>query len=288
MTELSASGPREWFQHPTLSIGGIASLVFLLIAFVSIAWVPYPLETLNVGGAAQDPSLAHWFGTDHLGRDVLSLVMRGMLTSFIVGAVAVVIGAVVGIPLGLMAAAWGGAADWTVLAIDDFLIAFPALIVAILITAVFGPGAVNTMIAVGIFNIAAFARVTREGALKLKGLDYVGAARLAGMGAVEIARRHVVPALAGLLLVQALVQLALGVLAEASLSYVGLGTQPPATSLGLMLRDAQTYALLKPSLALIPGIAIVLIVLALNLAANGVRAQIDPILRRAGGPNGAA
>ncbi|HZY67350.1 MAG TPA: ABC transporter permease [Devosia sp.] len=277
-----------WLRHPSMRIGAIASLLFLLLGFVSIVWVPYPIESINVGGAMQDPSAAHWLGTDHLGRDMLSMVMKGTLTSFVVAAIAVAIGALIGVPLGLAAAGWGGGAEWAILRVNDFLFAFPALIIAILITTIFGPSAINAMVAVGIFNIPVFARVARGGALSLKTLDYLGAARLAGMGTLEIARRHVLPNIASLIIVQATIQLALGILAEASLSYVGLGTQPPATSLGLMLKDAQTYALLKPSLALIPGLTIILIVVALNLAGDGLRDQLDPKLRRLGGARGVA
>jgi peptide/nickel transport system permease protein len=288
MTDLTASEKRTWLQHPSLRIGAIASLLFLLIAFVSIAWVPYPIENISVGSAMQDPSGAHWLGTDHLGRDIISMVMKGMLTSFVVAAVAVAIGAIVGLPLGYAAATWGGAGDWAIRRVNDFLLAFPALIIAILITAVFGPSAVNVMIAVGIFNIPFFARVARDGVLSFKSQGYVDAARLAGMGSADVARRHVFPAIAGLIIVQAATQLAVGILAEASLSYVGLGAQPPATSLGLMLRDAQTYALLKPTLAIVPGLILVLIVIALNLAAEGLRAELDPKLRRLGGLRGSA
>lgn len=288
MTDLPVPEKRVWLRHPSLRIGAIASLVFLLIGFVSIAWVPYPIEVINVGAAMQDPSPAHWLGTDHLGRDMLSMIMKGTLTSFVVAAIAVAIGALIGVPLGLAAAAWGGPAEWMILRVNDFLFAFPALIIAILITTIFGPSAVNAMIAVGVFNIPVFARVARGGALSLKTLDYIGAARLAGMGPLEIARRHILPNIASLIIVQATIQLALGILAEASLSYVGLGTQPPATSLGLMLKDAQTYALLKPALALIPGITIILVVVALNLAGDGLRDQLDPKLRRLGGARGVA
>jgi peptide/nickel transport system permease protein len=278
----------KWLHHPSLRIGAIASLVFLLIGFVSVAWTPYPIENISISDAMQDPSAAHWFGTDHLGRDMVSLVMKGTLTSFVVAAIAVLIGALIGVPLGLAAASWGGPAEWTILRVNDFLFAFPALIIAMLITTLFGPSAINAMIAVGVFNIPVFARVARGGALSLKTLDYIAAARLAGMGPLEIARRHILPNIASLIIVQATIQLALGILAEASLSYVGLGTQPPATSLGLMLKDAQTYALLKPSLALIPGITIILIVIALNLAGDGLRDQLDPKLRRIGGVRGVA
>jgi peptide/nickel transport system permease protein len=288
MTDVSTVEKRAWLRHPSLRIGIVATLAFLLIGFLSIVWTPYAIENINVGAAMQDFSPAHWLGTDHLGRDMLSLVMKGTLTSFIVAAIAVAIGALIGVPFGLAAASWGGPAEWAILRVNDFLFAFPALIIAILITTLFGPSAINAMIAVGIFNIPVFARVARGGALSLKTLDYVAAARLAGMGSLEIARRHILPNIASLIIVQATIQLAMGILAEASLSYVGLGTQPPATSLGLMLKDAQTYALLKPSLALIPGFTIILIVVALNLAGDGLRDLLDPRLRRIGAARGVA
>ncbi|MEQ1901053.1 MAG: ABC transporter permease [Devosia sp.] len=273
---------RGWRGHWSLRIGTIAALVFLLIGFVSFVWTPYPIERLDVGSAMQGPSLAHWLGTDHLGRDLVSMVMKGTRTSFVVAAIAVAIGALIGVPLGLGAAAWGGPLEWLILRLSDFLFAFPALIIAIIITTLFGPGAINAMIAVGIFNIPVFARVARGGALSLKSLDYLAAGRLAGLSNWEVARKHVLPNIMSLIIVQATIQLALGILAEASLSYVGLGTQAPATSLGLMLKDAQTYVLLKPSLALIPGLTIVLIVIALNIAGDGLRDLLDPRLKRIG------
>lgn len=281
-------GNQGWMQGAGLRVGAIGSLLFLLLGFTSIAWTPHPIEALNVGAALQDPGMLFWFGSDHLGRDLLSLVMKGVLTSFVVAGVAVVIGAILGVPLGLAAAVWGGPVNWLLDRVSDFLITFPALIIAILLAAVFGPGAIVIMVAFGIFSIPAFARVTREGWSRLHDRDYVAAARMAGMGTLEIARRHLAPSIAGLLLVQALTQLALGIIAEACLSYVGLGAQTPASSLGLMLKDAQPYAALKPMLALIPGIVILLIVMALHLAADGFREQIDPKLRRAGAANGSA
>jgi len=200
----------------------------------------------------------------------------------------VAIGMIIGVPLGLAAAAWGGPVEWLVLRVNDFLFAFPAIITAILITALFGPGAINAMIAIGIFNIPVFARVARGGALSLKSLDYIGAARLAGMGNWEISLRHLLPNVASLIIVQATIQLALGILAEAGLSYVGLGTQPPATSLGLMLKDAQSLFLLHPWLTYVPGLSIVLIVISLNLAGDGLRDMLDPRLKREGIANAAA
>jgi peptide/nickel transport system permease protein len=271
-----------------LRIGVAASLVLLLIGFVSIVWVPYPIETVDVAGALQDPSGGHWLGTDQLGRDVVSLLMKGALASFVVSAIAVVIGALIGVPIGGAAAMWGGRAERLLLGGTDFIVLFPAFVLAVLAATLYGPSAVIVMAAVGIANIPTFARVTRDGLQSLRALDYVAAGTLAGMTRMEAIRRHVFPALGALLAVQAVVQLAFGIAAEASLSYVGLGMQAPATSLGLMLRDAQTYLLSKPVLALAPGAVVLLIVIALGLAAGGFRGLIDPRLQSIGADRGAA
>lgn len=288
MSDAAVTVARPRFGNPSFRIGIIASLLFLLLGFASIIWTPHDVDSVNAGLAMQDISTEYWLGTDHLGRDVFSLVMKGTLTSFVVAAVAVFIGALIGIPLGLAAAAWGGPAEWGILRGNDFLFAFPALIVAILMTTLAGPGAINTMIAVGLFNIPVFALAAHGGAMSLKRLDYLAVARLAGQGSLDVTRRHILPNIAILLIAQATAQLAIGILAEASLSFVGLGTQPPATSLGLMLRDAQGYLLLKPALALIPGLLIVLVVVALNLAGDGLRELLDPRMRRIGVGRGAA
>jgi peptide/nickel transport system permease protein len=197
-----------------------------------------------------------------------------------VAALAVFIGAGIGVPLGLLAAAWGGAAERAVLRGSDFVFAFPSVIVAILLTALVGPGAINAVVAIGVFNIPVFARVARGGAISVATLDFVAAARLAGLGPAAIAYRHLLPNIASLVIVQGTIQLSLGILAEAGLSYIGLGTQPPATSLGLMLRDAQNLFLIHPFLTLVPGLSIVLIVVALNIAGDGLRDALDPRLRQ--------
>ena len=166
-----------------------------------------------------------------------------------------------GVPLGLLAAARRGAVDELVMRGNDLIFAFPSLLLAILITAVFGPGAVNAIIAIGIFNIPVFARVTRGGALGLWTRDYTLAARVAGKGPMRISFEHILPNLLGLLVVQGTIQFSLGVIAEAGLSYVGLGAQPPTASWGRMLNDAQTLTALAPSLALYPGFAVLFFVL---------------------------
>ncbi|MBJ3784788.1 ABC transporter permease [Devosia sediminis] len=274
-------------HNPSLLIGLVATLAFALLGVVSIWWTPYPIEQVAIAQRFQGPSPAHWLGTDHLGRDMLSLIMSGTLTSFVVAALGVLIGVAVGVPMGLAAGAWGGAVEWLVLRISDLTFAFPAVIVAILITALAGPGETNAIIAIGVFNVPVFARVARGGALAVATQDYVAAARLAGHGNVSIAWRHLLPNIMSLLIVQGTIQLSLGILAEAGLSYIGLGTQPPATSLGLMLRDAQSLFLIHPWLSVVPGLTIVFIVIALNLAGDGLRDAMDPRLRHQGLAHGA-
>ncbi|GAB5426876.1 MAG: ABC transporter permease [Devosia indica] len=278
---------RQFGRHPSLVVGLLAAALFALLGLVSLWWTPFPIEQISIARRFLGPVAEHWLGTDHLGRDMLSLVMRGTLTSFVVAGLGVIIGIGVGVPLGLAAVAWGGMVEWLVLRLSDITFAFPAVIVAILIAALFGPGEINAVIAIGIFNIPVFARVARGGALAIATQDYVAAARLAGLGNAAIAARHLLPNITSLLIVQGTIQLSLGILAEAGLSYIGLGTQPPATSLGLMLRDAQSLFLIHPWLSVVPGLTIVLIVIALNIAGDGLRDAIDPRLRHEGLNHGA-
>jgi peptide/nickel transport system permease protein len=205
------------------------------------------------------------------------MLMVGARTSIAVALVAVGIGMGAGVPLGLLAAqAHGRWADDALMRGGDLIFAFPSLVIAILITAVFGPSAVNAIIAIGIFNIPVFARVARAGALPLWTLDWVRAARLSGKGDTLISAQHILPNIGGLLIVQGTIQFSLGLLAEAGLSYVGLGAQPPTPSWGRMLAEAQTMTALAPHVAIFPGLAIVLTVLGLNLLGDGLRDRLDP------------
>jgi len=209
------------------------------------------------------------------------MLMVGARTSIAVALVAVGIGMGVGVPLGLFAAARRNSwVDELIMRGNDLVFAFPALLIAIMITAVFGPGAVNAIIAIGIFNIPVFARLTRGAALSLWTREFILAARVAGKGAVRISYEHVLPNITNLLIVQGTIQFSLGILAEAGLSYVGLGAQPPIPSWGRMLAESQTLITLAPHLALYPGLAIVFTVLGLNLLGDGLRDWLDPRLRR--------
>lgn len=263
-------------------IGTFLATAALLAAAVSLVWTPHDVAVLDIAGKLRLPSAAHWAGTDHFGRDIASMLMAGARTSIAVALVAVGIGMGAGVPLGLLAAArHGRLTDEVVMRANDLIFAFPALVIAILITAVFGPSALNAIIAIGIFNIPVFARVTRGAALSLWTLDFIRAAEVAGKGAARISAEHILPNLASLLIVQGTIQFSLGILAEAGLSYVGLGAQPPTPSWGRMLAEAQTMVSLAPHVAIFPGLAIVLTVLGLNLMGDGLRDRLDPRLRRA-------
>jgi peptide/nickel transport system permease protein len=265
-----------------LALGGGIAAVFLLAALLSFAWTPYDVAALDIAAKLQAPSAVHWFGTDHFGRDVFSMIMVGARVSIAVALVAVGIGMGLGVPLGLAAAARRGTwLDEVIMRGNDLVFAFPALLIAIMITAVFGPSAVNAILAIGIFNIPVFARLTRGAALSLWTREFILAARVAGKGAARISVEHILPNVTSLLIVQGTIQFSLGILAEAGLSYVGLGAQPPTPSWGRMLAESQTMIAFAPWLALFPGLAIVLTVLGLNLMGDGLRDLIDPRLRRA-------
>ena len=267
-------------MRPGLILGTALTALAVGAAVISFFWTPYGVTGVNIAAKLQPPSAAHPCGTDHFGRDMLSMVMVGARTSLAVALVAVGIGVALGVPLGLVAAARRGSLlDEAIMRGNDLVFAFPSLVIAILITAALGPSALNAILAIGIFNIPVFARVTRAAALPLWTLDYVRAAQVAGKGRARISAEHILPNVASLLIVQGTIQFSLGILAEAGLSYVGLGAQPPTPSWGRMLAEAQTMIGVAPHVAIIPGMAIVLTVLGLNLLGDGLRDALDPRLK---------
>ena len=261
-------------------VGSICVLFVFLLAIVSFFWTPYDVTSLEISNRFKTPSYNHFLGTDHFGRDILSMIMVGTQTSIAVAMVAVGIGILFGLPLGLIAAAKRGTFfDDLVMRFNDLIFAFPALIIAILITAVLGPGAFNAIIAIGIFNIPVFARVARGAALTQWSKEYILAAQVSGKGTILISIEHIIQNILNLLIVQATIQFSLGILAEAALSYVGLGAQPPIPSLGRMLADSQTMISIAPHMAIFPGLFIVITVLGLNLMGDGLRDYFDPKLK---------
>ncbi len=266
----------------SLIIGTVLSLLFVTAALVSFVWTPFDVEALHIANKLKAPNAVNWLGTDHFGRDIFSMIMVGARTSIAVALVAVGIGIVLGVPLGLAAAAnRGSLLDELIMRGNDLIFAFPSLVIAILITAVFGASAINAIVAIGIFNIPVFARLTRSGALSLWEREFIMAAQVAGKSSARISFEHILPNVMNLLIVQGTIQFSLGILAEAGLSYVGLGAQPPTPSWGRMLADAQTMVSFAPHMALIPGLAIVLTVLGLNLMGDGLRDLLDPRIRNA-------
>ncbi len=278
--ETAASFVAKAFSSRSFVVGFVITALVALMALVSFFWVPYDVTVLPVADRMKTPSAEHLLGTDHFGRDILSMIMVGSRNSIAVALVAVGIGMGLGVPLGCWAAARGGWVDEVLMRFNDLVFAFPALLSAIMITAIFGPGAINAIIAIGIFNVPVFARVARAGALALWPREFILAARAAGKGPALITLEHILPNIATALLVQGTIQFALGVLAEAGLSYVGLGAQPPMPSWGRMLFDAQTRMMVAPYLAIFPGMAIVATVLGLNLLGDGLSDVLDPKLRR--------
>lgn len=280
-TEERSETWRAALRSPSFVVGAIVTALIVLAAIVSFVWTPYNFATMDIPNKLEGPSWAHWFGADQYGRDILSMILVGARTSIAVALIAVGIGIAVGTPLGLAAAALrGNVLDEIIMRGNDLVFAFPALIIAILITALFGPGAVNAIIAIGIFNIPVFARLSRGAALSLWQREFILAARVAGKGAARISIEHILPNIANTLIVQATIQFSLGILAEAALAYVGLGAQPPNPSWGKMLADAQTMISLAPHTAIVPGLTIVLFVLGINLMGDGLRDALDPQLRR--------
>lgn len=263
-------------MNKSLIIGLTITLAVAAIALLSLVWTPYDATAIDIAAKLQGPSAAHWFGTDHFGRDILSMIMVGSRNSIVVALVAVGIGASVGIPLGLLAATRGGWLDEALMRINDLVFAFPALLSAIMITAIFGPSAFNAILAIGIFNVPVFARVARGAALSVSRREFIQAARAMGKSETRIAIDHILPNITGVLIVQATIQFAMGILAEAGLSYLGLGAPPPNPSWGRMLFEAQTMIGIAPHMALFPGLAIVVTVLGLNLLGDGLRDVFDP------------
>jgi peptide/nickel transport system permease protein len=271
---------KRAFRHRSFVVGAALTGFVVGMALLSLIWTPYSPTAINIRRRMQMPSADYWLGTDPFGRDVLSLVLAGAQNSLTVGLLAVGGGLVLGCALGLLAAARRGWIEELVMRFADFTFAFPAILSAIMLAAIFGPSTMNSIVAIAIFNIPVFARVVRGSANAIWARDYILAARSAGKGSFRITLEHVLPNILAVIVVQATIQFALAILAEAALSYLGLGTQPPTPSWGRMLNEAQSMVFRAPFLAVFPGLAIAIAVLGFNLLGDGLRDLTDPRLSR--------
>lgn len=266
---------KKYFKNKNFCVGAGLVTLLVLILLVSLVYTPYPPNEMDTAHTLAGPSWQHPLGTDNFGRDILSRIMKGSQSAFLVGFGAVGIGMLLGVVLGALAGYFGGWIDEAVMRLVDTKMAFPGVILALVLITVFGSGMGNLVLALGLMAVPRFCRITRSGFMQEKELDYVKAAKSRGASGLRIMVLHILPNLSSELIVTATLGFSSAVLSEAGLSYLGLGTQPPAPSWGRMLFEAQSYLLLDPLYAFIPGIAITMMVLGFNLLGDGLRDIAD-------------
>lgn len=282
MTEQGTAGDQRttaWrllAGNPVTVLSALVLAAVVVIALTASFITPYGVNDVDVPQALRAPNGAHWMGTDELGRDVLSRVLLGVQASMKVAVVSVAFAAVVGVTLGVLAGYRGGWLDTVVMRIVDVMFAFPVLLLALAIVAVLGPGLTTTILAIGVVYVPIFARVARASTLSVRVEPYVAMSRTMGTGSAFILTRHILPNITGPLIVQTSLSLAFAILSEAALSFLGLGLQPPQPSLGRMIFDSQGFVTLAWWMAVFPGLAIFVIVLACNLLGDGLRDVLDP------------
>jgi peptide/nickel transport system permease protein len=267
---------RRLFQRKGAVVGLVVIAVMIVLALLAPLLAPYDPIATSWTLVRKPPSALHWFGTDDLGRDILSRVIYGTRASLMAGAISVGIAFGVGVPIGLLSGYRGGFVDALISRITDAMLACPFLILAIALAAFLGPSLSNAMIAIGITTTPIFVRLTRGQTLNVKVEDYVEAARAVGTPPWRIAQMHILPNIMPALLVQATLSIAAAIIAEAALSFLGLGQQPPAPSWGSMLNAAQRFLTNAPWMAIWPGFGIFLLVLSFNLVGDGLRDALDP------------
>jgi len=265
-----------FLRRPNLIIGGAIIAILVIIAFVSLFWTPMPPGKMQIIHKLKPPLAQGLLGTDHFGRDVLSMLMAGAWNSLSIATVAVAFGASLGTLLGVTAAALRGVFEAVAMRANDVIFAFPPILSAMMLGALLGTGRFTAIIAIAVFMVPVFSRVTVSAASQVWARDYVLAARGAGKGGVLITVEHILPNIANQIIVQVTIQLGLAILTEAGLSFLGLGMAPPAPTWGRMLADAQTYLATAPWLAILPGLAIALTVFGFNMLGDGLRDLLDP------------
>jgi len=267
---------RLLLRNPVTVVSAAVLAVVVVVAVTANWLAPFGVNDVDVPNALQPPSGAHWFGTDELGRDVFSRVLVAISASMRVAVVSVAFAVVVGVTIGVLAGYRGGWIDTIFMRIVDVMFAFPVLLLALAVVAILGPGVTTTILAIGTVYTPIFARVARASTLSVRVEPFVQVSRAMGTGHLYILSRHIIPNIAGPLIVQTSLSLAFAILSEAALSFLGLGIQPPEPSLGRMIFDSQGFVTLAWWMAVFPGAAIFVIVLAFNLAGDGLRDVLDP------------
>lgn len=266
----------KFLRNRSAVIGAVMVGIFVALAVLAPLISPYDPNQTNFAALRKPPSMAHWLGTDELGRDILSRVMHGGIASLYAGVLSVAIALLIGLPIGLAAGWYTGAVDAIISRATDALLAVPFLILAIAFAAALGPSLTNAMIAIGLSQVPIFVRITRGQVLAIRNEDFIEGARAVGVADFMILLRHVTPNIMPPLLVQATLTVAVAIIAEASLSFLGLGQQPPAPSWGSMLNTAKNFLEQAPWMSFSPGAAIFFVVLGFNLFGDGLRDALDP------------
>jgi peptide/nickel transport system permease protein len=267
---------RRFARHRGALAGGVIALFFATVALLAPWLAPHDPEAVRLGANLRPPSWAHPFGTDSLGRDVLSQTIYGARVSLTIGFVSLALALAGGVPVGALAAWVGGWVDRLTMRVVDVLVSFPTLLLAIIVITVFGPGLVQAMIAIGVAQVPLYARLTRSAVLRVRALDYVTAARAGGAAGGRILWRHVFPNCLSPLIVQSTLLFATAILSAAYLGFLGLGAQPPTPEWGTMLSKARDFLRVAPHVSIFPGVTIMLTVLGLNLLGDGLRDVLDP------------
>ena len=280
----AADSLRTWWRRFARNRGAVFGLAVLvaivLVSVLAPALAPYDPLAQGVGRPLQTPSLAHWAGTDSFGRDVLSRIVYGARIALVVGVVSVVLAMTIGVALGLAAGYYGGWIDVLVMRVMDGLFAFPIIILAIAMMAIMGFGVTNVIVAVAVGFIAPFARVTRADVLAVKEEPYIEAARLVGVSGPAIIARHVLPNVLAPIIVQAALRVSAAIITESGLSFLGLGPPPPTPVWGSMIAEGRNFIVMAPHVSTIPGVALMVTIVGLNLLGDGLRDTLDPRLRR--------
>lgn len=264
----------------SLTLGAIITCGFIIAAITSLFWTPFDPTKINILHRLKGPGVAGLLGADHFGRDELSMIMSGAWISLGIAFSSIALGGITGTLLGVTSAAKRGRFEASVMRVSDVLFSFPPVLSAILLAAILGGGPVTTIVAIALFMVPVFARITRSAALQIWARDYILAAKMAGKSEFHITIEHVIPNIAAQIIVQIAIQTGLGILTEAGLSFLGLGVAPPTPSWGRMLADSQTYLSIAPHMVLVPGLTICIAVLGLNLLGDGLRDLTDPRRRQ--------